>query len=201
MGEVVPGGAVVAVVLADRAPRPLGQVRSPRTPGRIAGVRLHEPGPLGAHRHLTHSPYSSRAVLGRRKPPVPVVSVTLPRRLSAVPPDSSCVHVRNRGLRAARCRRGAGMACAGRARRLCDGDRQRPAHAPLPRVTSRRWRRPNRTHDGARITRPRAHAAGRRQGTAGDPRVVLGCGRPVGTRAAGELHVAGRASVLAVASG
>src|SRR5262245_21198315 len=40
MREVGPGVAVLAVVLADRAPGPLGQIRPPRPPAPRAGVRL-----------------------------------------------------------------------------------------------------------------------------------------------------------------
>ncbi len=40
MGEVIPGVAVLAVVLTDRAPLPLGQVGPPLLPGdaRLAGL-------------------------------------------------------------------------------------------------------------------------------------------------------------------
>src|SRR6188474_517680 len=80
MGEVVPGGAVVAVVLADRAPRPLGQVRPPCPPGRIPRVGRRETGPLRADRILTHAAYSPRSVFRPRKPPVHVTCTTRPAR-------------------------------------------------------------------------------------------------------------------------
>jgi hypothetical protein len=45
--EVVPRGAVLAVVLAHGTPRPLGQVRTPRPPRPLAAVCLGEAAALG----------------------------------------------------------------------------------------------------------------------------------------------------------
>ena len=50
VGEVVPGVAVVAVVLADGAPLPLAQVRSPLPPRREAVARQLQAVPLFAAR-------------------------------------------------------------------------------------------------------------------------------------------------------
>src|SRR5262249_19936970 len=50
VGEIVPGAAVLAVVLAAGAPLPLGQVRAPSLPGNAARRRLFQPRRLGAHR-------------------------------------------------------------------------------------------------------------------------------------------------------
>src|SRR5439155_22476231 len=55
--EVVPGGAPGAVVLAHRAPGPLGQVGPPVAPGPGAGIRGGKPCPLGACAHVRRSPW------------------------------------------------------------------------------------------------------------------------------------------------
>src|SRR6185503_9480521 len=47
VGEVVPGVAVVAVVLADRAPLPLAEVGPPLLPGDVGLARLVQPLLLG----------------------------------------------------------------------------------------------------------------------------------------------------------
>ena len=56
MGEVVPGVAVVAVVLADRAPLPLAEVGSPLLPGDVRLARLVQPLLLGDVDQRLHSP-------------------------------------------------------------------------------------------------------------------------------------------------
>ena len=80
--EVVPGRAVLAVVLPYRPPRPLGQIGTPCAPVLLPGVGLGEPEPLGVggrgiggrsvgdHLHifdaagvLDHSGHSRRGVL------------------------------------------------------------------------------------------------------------------------------------------
>ena len=55
VGEVVPGVAVVAVVLAHRAPLPLAQVGSPLLPGNAARLRLVEPFLLRVFAHYSFS--------------------------------------------------------------------------------------------------------------------------------------------------
>ena len=69
--EVVPGGAVVAVVLADRAPGPLGQVGPPGPPGAVPRVGLGQPCLLRPT--IIHGPYSSRTASA---PPPPSRAVT-----------------------------------------------------------------------------------------------------------------------------
>ena len=43
MGEIVPGVAVVAVVLPDRAPLPLAEVGAPLLPGEVRFARIVQP--------------------------------------------------------------------------------------------------------------------------------------------------------------
>ena len=186
--EVVPRGAVVAVVLPDGAPGALGQVRTPGPPRRIPGVRFHQSGPLRPQRLLTHGGYSSRSQFRLRKPPVHVGSVTPDtpgsgtrlRRITLRPPDFGCVHLRNADLRRSRRRCRARVVGAGRTRRIRDGDRQRSAHAPLPRAAGGQRRHPGSAHDGARLAGSGPDTARWRAGPAGHPRVGLGCGGSTG---------------------
>ena len=53
VGQVVPGVAARAVVLADRAPLALGQIRAPRLPGHLAGARRVEALVLRGHHGRT----------------------------------------------------------------------------------------------------------------------------------------------------
>ena len=72
VGEVVPGVAVVAVVLAHRAPLPLAQVGSPLLPGRAVRSRFVEPALLcfvahngrflAAGAKVSQNPYESRGL-------------------------------------------------------------------------------------------------------------------------------------------
>src|SRR5262249_47575243 len=49
VAEVVPGVAAVAVVLADRAPLPLAEIRAPFAPGNLLLPGLAQPVMLGGH--------------------------------------------------------------------------------------------------------------------------------------------------------
>src|SRR6185503_9182277 len=65
MGEVVPGVAVLAVVLADRPPLPLAEIGSPFLPRDLRLARLVQPLLLGDIRQRDHSPtpfYFTRAI-------------------------------------------------------------------------------------------------------------------------------------------
>src|SRR5450755_4164395 len=64
MGKVVPGVAVLAVVLADCSPLPLAQVGPPLSPWSFGIARLFEPDAL---RILRHSSLLA-GVPGQRKP-------------------------------------------------------------------------------------------------------------------------------------
>src|SRR5690606_17306409 len=68
VGEEVPRGAVVAVVLPDRAPGPLGQVGAPRPPRRLPRVGGREPGPFDAPDLFTHAAHSARPTVAGAKP-------------------------------------------------------------------------------------------------------------------------------------
>src|SRR5690606_29157695 len=68
--EEVPRRAVVAVVLTDRAPGPLGQVGPPRPPRRLPRVGGREPGPLDAPDLFTHAAHSARPTVAGAKPPL-----------------------------------------------------------------------------------------------------------------------------------
>src|SRR6188474_1888324 len=132
MGEVVPCGAVVAVVLADGPPGPLGQVRSPRPPGRIPRVGRRETAPLRTGRILTHAAYSPRSVFRPRKPPVHVTCTTHP-----APPAMGQTGRHGRWYADLRLARGGNeprVAGTRWIRRVCHGHRHRPAHPPLPRA-------------------------------------------------------------------
>ena len=66
MGEIIPGVAVVAVVLADRPPLPLAEVGSPFLPGDVRLTRVVQPFLLGdihqrAHRSPPHMGSSRRS--------------------------------------------------------------------------------------------------------------------------------------------
>src|SRR5262249_19132241 len=63
--EVAPGLAIRRVVLADRPPLALGQVRPPAPPGHMALARLGQPLPLGIHRALDHPAEPGLATLAR----------------------------------------------------------------------------------------------------------------------------------------
>src|SRR5262249_39168252 len=63
--EVAPGLAVRRVVLADRSPLALGQVRPPAPPGHAALARLGQPLPLRVHRPLDHPAKRWLATLAR----------------------------------------------------------------------------------------------------------------------------------------
>lgn len=67
MGEVVPGVAVVTVVLAHRAPLPLAKVGPPFLPGRPARLRFIEPVLLCfiAHGVLSFWPAKPGSWIGR----------------------------------------------------------------------------------------------------------------------------------------
>src|SRR5690606_673450 len=54
--EIVPGRAVLAVVLPHRAPGTLGQVRPPRPPRLLPRVGRGQPRPLGSHSPSGHPP-------------------------------------------------------------------------------------------------------------------------------------------------
>ena len=49
MSEVVPGVSIVAVVLADRTPLPLAQIRAPLSPGNLFRASFFEPEGFGGH--------------------------------------------------------------------------------------------------------------------------------------------------------
>src|SRR5882724_2904911 len=54
MGEIVPGVAVLAIVLADRTPLPLAEVGSPFLPGDVCLARVVQPLLLGDILHGVH---------------------------------------------------------------------------------------------------------------------------------------------------
>ena len=66
VGEVVPGVAVLAVVLAHRAPLALAQVRTPRLPRHRAGARLLEALVLGRGARGPRRPSSRSLTRGAR---------------------------------------------------------------------------------------------------------------------------------------
>jgi hypothetical protein len=74
MGEIVPGVAVIAVVLADRTALPLAQVGSPFLPGDLRLARLVQPFLLGdidtLSGHFSPPPSSQYSGGGARPNPV-----------------------------------------------------------------------------------------------------------------------------------
>src|SRR5262249_49749833 len=85
VGEVVPGVAAVAVVLADRPPLAFAEVRAPLLPGDLALLHLHQPVVFRGHGALTFSKHprpTPHLECPRRPPPFPPIPRLNSRQLS-----------------------------------------------------------------------------------------------------------------------
>lgn len=84
MGEIIPGIAVLAVVLADRSPLPLAEVRTPFLPGDSGVTRVVEAFLFGDidnfSRHFSFPPILFKAVKT-----APMIRTCLDRRVSSLP--------------------------------------------------------------------------------------------------------------------